>query len=66
MEVCPHYWVIDDAEGPTSVGQCKYCGEFKDFPNYIDPNSYEPLQGAPHLSSWVRMRPPPPKDEGDE
>ncbi len=30
---CHHYWVIEVANGPTSQGVCKYCGEAKDFLN---------------------------------
>lgn len=31
--VCHHYWVIEVANGPSSVGKCKYCGETKEFLN---------------------------------
>jgi len=30
---CGHFWVIDAANGPTSYGTCKYCGEKKEFYN---------------------------------
>ncbi len=30
---CQHYWVIDDASGPTSRGICKFCGAEKEFQN---------------------------------
>ncbi len=30
---CPHYWLIEPADGPTSRGECKYCGAVKDFYN---------------------------------
>ncbi len=33
QEPCRHYWVIEVANGPVSRGQCKYCGERKDFLN---------------------------------
>lgn len=32
-EKCHHYWVIEVANGPTSRGECKYCGETKEFLN---------------------------------
>ena len=32
-EQCPHYWVIEVANGPVSQGKCKYCGAKKDFYN---------------------------------
>ena len=32
---CRHYWLIDSANGPTSRGICKFCGEEKDFYNSV-------------------------------
>lgn len=32
---CPHYWLIESADGPTSLAVCKYCGARKDFYNSI-------------------------------
>ena len=34
-EKCHHFWVIEIANGPTSHGKCKYCGEVKEFYNSI-------------------------------
>jgi hypothetical protein len=30
---CHHFWVIEVANGPGSIGTCKYCGETKEFLN---------------------------------
>lgn len=30
---CHHFWVIEVANGPTSMGECKYCGERREFHN---------------------------------
>jgi hypothetical protein len=30
---CHHYWVIEVANGPKSIGRCKYCDEEKEFLN---------------------------------
>ncbi len=30
---CHHYWVIEVANGPKSMGTCKNCGEIKEFFN---------------------------------
>ena len=30
---CHHYWEIEVANGPTSIGKCKYCGETREFYN---------------------------------
>ena len=34
-EVCRHHWLIDPANGPTSRGVCKICGEVKMFDNIL-------------------------------
>lgn len=34
--VCRHHWLIQAADGPTSIGVCRICGETKDFKNYIE------------------------------
>lgn len=31
--MCTHYWIIETADGTTSPGRCKYCGETKRFLN---------------------------------
>ena len=33
VENCRHHWVIDAANGPTSRGRCKRCGDERDFYN---------------------------------
>lgn len=40
---CIHFWVIEENSGPTSIGTCKYCGEKKEFFNYIAV-SHNPLR----------------------
>jgi hypothetical protein len=30
---CHHFWVIEVANGPSSFGTCKYCGETREFLN---------------------------------
>jgi hypothetical protein len=32
---CQHYWVIEAANGPSSMGTCRYCGESREFFNSI-------------------------------
>ncbi len=34
--VCQHHWLIQAADGPTSAGVCRICGEARDFKNYIE------------------------------
>jgi hypothetical protein len=32
-QACHHFWVIEVANGPSSFGTCKYCGEKEEFLN---------------------------------
>jgi hypothetical protein len=32
-EKCVHYWIIEPPNGPTSKGQCMYCGAVAEFFN---------------------------------
>ena len=34
--VCRHHWLIQAADGPTSSGVCRICGEVRDFNNYVE------------------------------
>ena len=38
--VCQHHWVIQSADGPTSPGMCRQCGETRDFKNYVETASW--------------------------
>ena len=33
QDTCRHYWVIEVANGPSSRGECKFCGAKKEFFN---------------------------------
>jgi len=35
---CAHYWLIEPATGPTSMGICKLCGTQKEFSNQFRRN----------------------------
>lgn len=37
---CAHHWVIDTPAGPVSRGQCKRCGEAREFLNSPDSSFY--------------------------
>ena len=41
-QACHHYWEIEVANGPTSLGTCKYCGETKEFLNAFP--TFNPLR----------------------
>ena len=34
--VCRHHWLIQAADGPTSDGVCRICGETREFKNYVE------------------------------
>ena len=34
--VCRHHWLIQAADGPTSDGVCRICGEIREFKNYVE------------------------------
>ena len=34
--VCAHHWLIQPADGPTSDGVCRICGETREFKNYVE------------------------------
>ena len=39
-----HYWVIKPAAGPMSWGECRGCGENKEFKNSVDWNEWTDRQ----------------------
>lgn len=51
---CRHYWIIEPATGPTSMGRCKLCGAEKEFYNYIPDSWLEGFVPAPSgpFGSW--------------
>lgn len=38
---CCHHWLIEDPNGPISVGTCRSCGERREFKNSIQITSWE-------------------------
>lgn len=36
IATCQHHWVIQAADGPTSMGQCQVCEEVREFKNYVE------------------------------
>ena len=39
--ICPHHWVIDTPNGPTSTGTCKLCGAKQEFVNSLGSVGWE-------------------------
>lgn len=39
--LCNHYWVIESPNGPTSAGECRHCGESREFKNSVQITSWE-------------------------
>jgi hypothetical protein len=50
---CHHYWVIDVANGPSSLGKCKHCGEKREFLNAFP--SFNPLRKNANPLALPRM-----------
>ncbi|MEX2008232.1 MAG: hypothetical protein WD850_01990 [Candidatus Spechtbacterales bacterium] len=38
---CVHHWIIESPNGRESNGECKYCGETKQFVNSIESVMWE-------------------------
>ena len=45
---CCHHWIIEPADGPVSLGACRFCHESREFknsvaevePDYRNPGAY--------------------------
>ena len=57
---CHHFWVIEVANGPSSRGSCKYCGEKKEFLNAFP--TFNPLRKGPNFLNMPTL----PKVEMDK
>ena len=33
---CAHYWIIEPANGPVSIGVCQVCQGVKGFKNFVE------------------------------
>lgn len=53
---CTHFWLIDTPAGPTSPGQCKRCGEVKEFPNSLTEFQYGDDEPPPGVPTGTRNR----------
>ena len=45
VQTCAHHWMIQPADGPTSLGMCRFCREVRKFKNSIRWNN-----------PWVHVR----------
>ncbi|MFA5309548.1 MAG: hypothetical protein WC370_08725 [Dehalococcoidales bacterium] len=50
---CHHFWDIEVANGPSSIGTCRYCGEKKEFFNAFP--TINPLKKSGNPLSLPRM-----------
>ena len=41
--LCRHYWIIETANGPVSLGMCRLCHETREFKNSISEIERESL-----------------------
>jgi len=37
---CQHQWLIESPHGPSSTGECRICGEEREFQNYIEGSAW--------------------------
>lgn len=37
---CEHHWIIEAPNGPTSAGECRVCGETREFANYLESSAW--------------------------
>jgi hypothetical protein len=55
-DACRHHWMIEPAEAPTSLGECKSCGSVKLFRNFLPElpwrERYAPKEPV-DISAWV-------------
>jgi len=51
---CHHFWVIDVANGPSSLGKCKICGEKREFLNAFP--TFNPLRKSSNPLALPRMQ----------
>ena len=64
-EECGHYWVIEGATGPLSLGVCKFCGTVRSFHNsFPQPDS---LKRTPRVLKEISelLEPEPDKEPED-
>jgi len=54
---CRHHWLIESAQGPTSMGMCKLCGAQREFKNSATDFLWEdePLSELSH-GGWGKSR----------
>ena len=51
--ICHHYWEIEVANGPSSLGTCKYCGDTQEFLNAFP--TFNPLRKKSNLLALPNM-----------
>jgi len=57
QQTCRHYWLIEPANSPVSLGLCRFCFETREFKNSIgnDWDSILPLPSeVPHVPKNTR------------
>ena len=52
---CPHHWLIEPPQGPTSIGICKMCGAIKEFDNQYSAQAGRSPQAVSEKSEEERV-----------
>ena len=61
--VCSHHWLIQAADGPTSGGVCRICGETREFKNYVETATWGDTRLMPSSQVPVRRQVAIPADD---
>ena len=51
---CMHHWMIDQPNGPTSMGTCKICGVSQEFNNSVQGNGWDRDGGRRRAAARAR------------
>ena len=52
---CMHHWMIDQPNGPTSMGTCKICGVSQEFNNSVQGTGWD-RDGGRRRAAAARQR----------
>ncbi len=57
VQECSHHWVIQEGDGPTSIGVCRVCGQLKEFKNYLAASHWGDDRGRAETHASLLGRP---------
>ena len=63
-KLCRHHWVIEAPNGPISMGECRTCGETREFKNFIESAPWSEGNREPGVQERIKVTMPT-DDAGD-